>query len=586
MHSLMTARIRAQSWLGSLIPEDRAPGVIALSVLGALCGAVAGLAISALHLAVDWIDRHLDPALTGALPEWPHYAQTGLTILSGAVLIGLLMRLAKPRWRAGGFVHIIERLTFHQGHMPGPNTVTQFLGGVVALGSGQIVGREGVAGHIGAAGGSWLGARLRLPANAVRTLVGCGAAAGISASFNTPLAGVIFTMEVIVMEYTVAGLAPTIIAAVSGNVVAHLWLQSHPRLMVETAGLASYSEIPALILMGITIGLVSAVYVNSIGGLTKKLQDLPVAATVAATGVITALAAWLIPELANDGFTTINATLAGDVPLSIGAPLLGLVLLCSTLAIATAIPGGVIMPSMVAGALLGAVFAQLGQIVAPEAPMTVPLYALLGLGAMMGAVLQAPLTALIVIVELSSQTEVLFPAMLTVITAVLVNRHFSRAPSLFSLLLRNRGLDYRNDPLSQSLRRVSVMAAMNRQFVAAEPEIELAQARDMLESRPDWFLVRPDDATAFIIAAADVLHALNTAESEGKEAGATLALTKIPGDRRQCVSIDLRASLQEAWDSLEKTGSEALFVERPTRHGQRTTYGVLTRRGIERAYRA
>jgi len=110
-------------------------------------------------------------------------------------------------------VHVLERLARHQGHMPLRNAIIQFVTGVIALASGQSGGREGPAIHLGAAGSSLIGHYLKLPNNSIRVLVGCGAAAAISASFNTPIAGVIFSMEVIIMEYTIAGFIPANLAA-------------------------------------------------------------------------------------------------------------------------------------------------------------------------------------------------------------------------------------------------------------------------------------------------------------------------------------------------------------------------------------
>ena len=573
-----------------LFPIATPPGVLGLSLLGCLCGLLAGLAISALHYLID-LARSLfqQPGLFAneLVPSVP----AGFWIaLVGALLVGLIYQFIKPRHRHSGMVHVVERLVHHQGQMPSKNAWANLVGTVIAAGSGQLVGREGAASHLGAVGGSLIGKFLELPHSTVRALVGCGAAAGIAASFNTPLAGVIFTMEVIVMEYSVLGLAPTIIAAVSANAVAHVWLTAHPALSVSVADIESLKQLPILLLIGSILGLCASAYQQAIAWLTVRAQKSPVWLNMTCAGLVTGLFSIGLPLATADGFENINLALAGQFSLPVSLGLAGIVLICSSLAIASAMPGGIIMPSMLAGACMGSALGHLSHIFAGTPADQVALYALLGLGAMMGAVLQAPLTALIVILELSARTEMVFAAMITVITAVLVCRATSNNESIVSLLIKKRGLDFRNDPVSRSLRRLSVIPSMNRNFSVAGETITLEQARDVLRNKPDWILVRPEKALAFVIGASDLQHAVSSvAESiengQDSDQDTSINLAKIPADRRQCTAVHLRASLQEAIETLDSTGAEALFVERRHRDDPTMIYGILTRKAIDKAYR-
>ncbi len=560
-----------------LFPTAAPPGIAAMSLLGCVCGLAAGLAISLLHGLID-----LAHALFRQLGEGN---AAFLAPLIGAILLGLYYQLLKPRHRTTGLVHIVERVLHHQGHLPSRNALTNLFGTVIAVGSGQMVGREGAASHLGAAGGSAIGRFLELPNSTVRALVGCGAAAGIAASFNTPLAGVIFTMEVIVMEYSVMGLAPTILAAVCANAVAHVWVGSHPTLTVTTTEIESLGQLPWLLILGAGLGLMSAWYSHSIAWLTGQMARLPISLGMSLAGLATALVGLALPLVFADGFSNMNLALTGQLPPQTSMWLGLAVLAGSSLAIASAMPGGIIMPSMLAGACLGSAFGHWGHVLLGLPVEAISLFALLGLGAMMGAVLQAPLTALIVVLELSGHTEMLFAAMLTVILAVMVNREVSGSESIVAMLLRNRGLDFRNDPVSQSLRRISVMAAMSRNFAPAQEQLSLAAARELLKGRPDWLLVRPEAAPPYVLSAADLQHALSAAEAAEKPDEAGINLAKIPADRRQCAPVHLRASLQEAWEALQSSGAEALYVERQTRHDQRVVYGILTRSALEKAYR-
>jgi len=126
----------------------------------------------------------------------------------------------------------MERLSRHQGHLPIRNAIVQFFGGILALISGQSGGREDPAIHLGAASSSLLGQAFSLPNNSIRTLVACGTAAAIAGSFNTPIAGVIFAMEVVMMEFTIGSFIPVIIAAVASTLLAHYVIGNEPAFTV------------------------------------------------------------------------------------------------------------------------------------------------------------------------------------------------------------------------------------------------------------------------------------------------------------------------------------------------------------------
>lgn len=589
---LITPRMNWPQFLTTLrehiLPRERPLTLVQLSTLAAIVGGIIGVAITALHRLIDFTRDNLVPFQQRLSEHAGDGSALFATTLLGGLVVGLFYQLYKTRHHNGGIVHIIERLTYHQGHFPSKNLFLHFVGTALATATHQAVGREGAAAHMGSYAGSWLGKRLDIPTSSLRALVGCGAAAGISASFNTPLAGVIFVMEVVVVEYSVSSLAPSIVAAVCANAVAHLWLRSHPELIASGGGLSSNIELLYLALMGLLIGFVARIYLDVASQATARMRRWPIWLAMTSVAFLTAISAISVNEISVGGFTSINSALSGDLSVSTAASLGALILFLSALAIAAGLPGGVIMPCMLGGACIGLVMGNFGNAVLPPVLSTPEIYALLGLGAMLAAVLQAPLTALVLLVELSSHTDILVPAMLVVITATLTARHDRSAASIFALVLRNRGLDYRNDPISQSLRRISVMAAMNRKISRCDNEIRLKDARELLVNQPDWILVNAEGNQRFALAAADLLHAANTMETEELESDSdrTMDLSKIPGDRRRLGSIHLRSSLQEAWDALNADGAEALAVERPVHKSQITTYGVLTRETIEGAYRA
>lgn len=199
---------------GNLIPvfRRRLSGVDALpqlAVLGLLSGLFTGGVILVFRLAIEWPLEYFLPGDGSESFEELDILTRAILPLAGAVALGLLMHNLATHDRKVGIVHVMERLNYHQGYISVRSALVQFATGVSTVVTGQSAGREGPAVHLGAAISSLMGQWMRLPNNSIRTLVACGCAAAISASFNTPISGVIFAMEVVMMEYTIAGFTPS-----------------------------------------------------------------------------------------------------------------------------------------------------------------------------------------------------------------------------------------------------------------------------------------------------------------------------------------------------------------------------------------
>jgi CIC family chloride channel protein len=541
---------------------SRAEALPQLAMLGIITGLISGGVIIAFRLVIELSQGAFLP---GGDPE--NYE--GLTTttrfllpLGGGLLLGLLFQFLPARRRQVGVVHVMERLYYHQGRMPFRNALVQFIGGAVSIITGQSVGREGPAIHLGAASGSLPGQYGGLPNNSLRVLTSCGVAAAIAAMFNTPLAGVIFAMEVVMMEYTVVGFAPVILAAVSATALSELMYGSHPAFQLPPVSLGSLIELPYILLIGLVIGGLSTAFIFLVRETAARLGFLPIWVRMTLAGLVVGLLAIPAPQIMSIGYDTVNAALIGELAFGV----LVLVMVCKIVATAgcvgLGIPGGMIGPVVFVGALAGGALGMIGQTIAPTETSSSGLYALLGMGAMMAGTLQAPLAAL------------------TAIAATITARAVFRQPSVYHALLRARGLDVRNDPVLQSLRRTGVGAVMNKGFVTLERRVGREAAQHALEGNPEWILVKEEGAYKALLLAVALAHAL----TEDKDA-AEFDLYAIPGERLQVASIDLQANLQEALDRLNASSVEALYVSRLVAPGIAHVYGVLTRERIERSYR-
>jgi len=281
------------------------------AILGILSGLVTGLTILAFRGLIEFTLHLLLPEGPDAF-ESMSLLERGLTPIAGASCIALYFHLMKGQDLKMGVAQVLERLSHHQGYMSLRNFIVQFVAGALALISGQTGGREGPAIHLGAAASSLLGQRLSLPNNSIRVLVGCGAAAAIGSSFNTPIAGVIFAMEVILMEYTIAGFMPVILASVTGTLVVQFALGSESLFVVPSVGLSDWTEIPFIVLAGLMIGCIAAIFVRGVEALHPRLpgtQSLKLILAGAVTGVL----GLGIPEVLGIGYDTVNLALAGGI---------------------------------------------------------------------------------------------------------------------------------------------------------------------------------------------------------------------------------------------------------------------------------
>jgi CIC family chloride channel protein len=558
---------------------SRPDALTPLAVLGVLSGLLAGGAIIAFRLAVDGLQAELLPG--GRPGYFEALSPLGRMVLAclGGLALGVLF-LFVPRGSHGtGVSHVIERLIYHQGRMPWRNAVWQFLGGAIAIASGQSVGREGPSAHLGAASGALPAQALALPHNALQVLAACGAAAGIAASFNTPLAGVAFAMEVLVMEYTVAGFVPVILASVSATVLSRLVFGHELAFTVPPLTLGSLAELPYLFIVGLGLGAVGALFIRVLQFVTARGGALPGWLRMSLAGVALGLCGVVAPEIMGVGDDTITMMLRGEA----GVVLLALVLLvklpATAVGIGLGVPGGVIGPSLVIGAAAGGLAGAAAAALGITTPDTLGFYALIGMGAMMAGILQAPLAGLIAIVELTGNLGIVFPGMLTVIAATLTCGALYRRESVFLGQIRTRGLDFRNDPISQSLRRAGVAAIMSREFCVLPRVVERARAEEALTAKPRWVVIREDGALVSLLAAVDLVRHL-TEQAEAQ----TMDLVEFPATRLSVASVNMQATLEEARQRMEETGAQAVCVSAPSAPGIERVIGVLTRQDIEHGY--
>ncbi len=496
----------------------------------------------------------------------------------GAVIIGAALTRLPTEDRRVGVVHVMERLSRHQGYLPPRNAMVQFFGGILALISGQSGGREGPAIHLGAASSSLLGQGFGLPNNSIRTLVACGTAAAIAGSFNTPIAGVIFAMEVVMMEYSIGSFIPVIIAAVTSTLLTYYFIGNEPAFTVAPLQLRSMLEIPYVALAGVIVGAVAAGFIALVQ-LFARLEHLSFWLRALLAGSITGVAAIWAPEVMGVGYDTVNGAMLGQIPLLMLLLIVLMKSLASASAVGLGLPVGLIGPTFVIGAAVGGVLGVVGNYLVPLQATSEGFYVMLGMAAMMAAVLQAPLAALLAVLELTVNPNLILPAMLIIVVATLVTNVIFGQKSVYVATLRTLGLQYPPSPVRMHMQRAGVAAIMCRDIARLGSECSVNQARQALEHRPRWIVVESTPGKEdCVLNANDLAAYLEEFESDSEPS--QIDLLRIPAMRKDVVSLDLRATVEEAQQRLGQVKAEALCVRPNSDHGIDPVVGVITQEDI------
>jgi len=557
---------------------SRTDAIPELCVLGVLSGALAAAVIITFRFLVELAQHTFlvhSYDFEGIEPLWRLVLAVG-----GGTVLGLLFLAVPGTMHRVGVTHIIERLDYHQGRLPWGNAAVQFVGGAVALICGHSVGREGPSIHLGAASSNVPAQWLRLPNNALRVVGTCGAAAGIAATFNTPLAGVAFALEVLMMESTVAAFAPVILATVSATTLTRFAFGEDLAFSVPPLRMGSLAELPLILLAGVALGAVAAAFIRLLRLFYRRGLALPLWLRPVAAGALVGLVALAVPQVMGIGYDTVDEALRGNLAIWLMAAMVLVKVVVTAAAVGLGVPGGLIGPSLVIGAMGGGLFGAIVHHFDLFPGASVGFHVMLGMGAMMAGTLQAPLAGLLAILELTGNPNIIFPGMLAVIAATLTSGYLHGRESVFRALLHAMGVDYRNDWIARGLRQVGVAAVMNRSFVQLSPRVERAVAEQMLADKPRWVLLRRDDAPVLLMPAADLVRAL-----QAQPDVAELDLLAMPAARLTAAPIDFQASLQEAQEEMQRAGAEVLYVTRLTVPGLPRVYGVLTREDILSGYR-
>ena len=399
----------------------------------------------------------------------------------GGLLVGLLTWKFIPGRRVHGVADVVEANALKDGQMNLRTGVLSALSSAISIGAGASVGREGPVVHLGATLGAWVAAKLHLGPSLARTLLGCGVAATVAASFNAPIAGWFFALEVVVGHYALGASAPVVIASVAGTMVSRGYFGDYPAFIISSRDVASFLEFPAFALLGVISAAVAIVFMKSVVGVRTAMErsTVPIWLQPAIGGLIVGLIAIAFPQVLGVGYAATDDALREDLSLTMLFALLGLKLIATAISLGCGFGGGVFSPSLFLGAMLGGAFGVLATLANPELSSGVGAYTIVGMGAVAGAVLGAPISTILMIFELTNDYALTVAVMVATIVSTLITR-YQFGHSYFAWQLEQRGLNVREGHEQRILRDVKVANVMARDTVAVDQAAPMAEVREKL----------------------------------------------------------------------------------------------------------
>lgn len=464
--------------------------MVACAIVCGLGGGLGAVALRAMIMAFQDVFFGNGGDLLEVVVGVPWYWRL-LAPAVGGLIVGPLVYFVASEAKGHGVPEVMEAILLKGGAIRPRVVVVKALASAICIASGGSVGREGPIVQIGSALGSTIGQVLKLSAPQMRTLVGCGAAAGIAAAFNAPIAGALFAVEILLGDFGVPQFSPIVIASVVATVVSRYFLGDFPAFVVPSYELVSPFELIPYMLLGVIAGLVALAFIKVLYGSERLFEEFrfPEYLKAPLGGLLVGFIGIWLPQVFGVGYGTINAALDGSLPILLLGLLLIAKIMATSITLASGGSGGVFAPSLFLGAMTGGFLGSLIHSIFPEFTASSGAYALVAMGAVVGAATHAPITAIIIIFELTGDYHIIPPLMASCVISTLIATRLSR-DSIYTLKLRLRGLDPFKQEDPNVLKGLHVYDVINREPETIPTATKFMQVLDLVvRSRHSEFFV-------------------------------------------------------------------------------------------------
>jgi CIC family chloride channel protein len=483
-------------------------GQLIMLGLGSLVGVLGGLGAVGFRLLINYI-RTLAYGSAGnfleVLDSHAWWYRILIPIIGGAIVGPMIYFLAREA-KGHGVPEVMEAVALKNGFIRKRVVAIKSLASAISIAAGGSVGREGPIVQIASAIGSSVGQILKVSPSRMRILVGCGTAAGIAATFNAPLAGVMFALEVILGEFAIATFSPIILSAVIATAVSRHFLGDELAFIVPAYHIVSYWELGLYSLLGIAAGLVAASFTT----LLYKVEDLfdawpfPDYLKTPIMGAGLGILGLAFPAILGVGYEGMELALHGQMAWWLLFVIMGIKILATSATIGGGMSGGIFAPSLFIGAMLGGGFGYIVHSALPDITAGAGAYALVAMAAVVSGTTHGPLAAFLIMFEMTNTYTIILPLMISCAIATIVARQV-RVESIYTLKLLRRGLDIRSGKEMNLLRSLKVSQAMQSKVVSVPMDMTLHDFYDFVvgSKKASFPVVNPENQLVGIVGHSD-----------------------------------------------------------------------------------
>ncbi|MBW1967756.1 MAG: chloride channel protein [Deltaproteobacteria bacterium] len=584
--------------LDRLVPS----GELVLMVMAAVVGAGTGLAAVFFIRLIALIEHF---SYTEAMVLCPSLGRLWLIVIPvlGALIGGPIIAYFATEAKGHGVPEVMKALILRGGRIRPRVAIAKIFASALCIGSGGSAGREGPIVQVGSALGSTVGQWLHLSDERIKNLVACGAAAGIAATFNAPIAGVAFSSELLMSEHQVAMLGNVVIASVSSSIISRIFLGANPAFEVPSYVMHSPWEILLYAVLGLLAAFVGIMFIRMLDAFEELFDHwkFPQALKPAVGALLLGILAFSYPYLSGvmhvsaqefrlglplienlphvygSGFPFMKDALQGKATLWLFVVLIFLKPLATSFTLGSGNSGGIFAPSLFTGAVLGGAYGYVAGMLFPNIAVEVGAYALVGMAAVFAAAARAPLTSILIVFEMSGDYHLILPLM----TASIIGSSLTQwlhPDSIYTLKLTKRGIRFDQGRDLDVMQGVMVEEVMNQAPITVHKDQSLAELFAIFqETHLYGFPVMENDEDLYgIVTLQDMERAL---EREGVMIR-DLKVRDVATPDPVTVFPD-----EPIWSAIRKMGPRHLArLPVVSRHAEKKLLGLISRSDILRAY--
>lgn len=477
--------VKKQTALSRSLDKLSPPVGLLLLILSVVIGASTGLAAVLFIKLIEMIQNigyHSLPELLPSLGKLVYF----IVPVIGGLLVGPLILFAQEA-KGHGVPEVMQALIIRGGRIRARVAAAKIVASALCIGTGGSAGREGPIVQVGSALGSSLGQVLRLSDERIRNLVGCGAAAGIAATFNAPIAGVVFAIEVLMCNLQVRSFGNVVIAAVSSSIVSRIFLGSRPAFSVPIHSMVAPASLLLYLALGLIAALVGILFIRMLNraeiifdnwDFPQVFKPAVGAALLGVTGVLfmylPSAEGALMPFMYGSGFHFIEEVMLGGSTFWILLLLVFLKPLATSFTLGSGNSGGVFAPSLFIGAMLGGVLGIIFEKYFPGISGDAGAFALVGMAALFSATARAPLTAMLIVFEMSNDYLMILPLMVAGITACYFAQ-WLHPESIYTIKLAKRGIRFSEGRDMDIMQGVKVEEVMRTRLVSINKDQSVSE---------------------------------------------------------------------------------------------------------------